>query len=84
MSVPIIGQIPDYAFGLIFVLPDTIEARAAVTDAVAKQRAKIAKGDIAVLSGNRYRAFSLEEFEALIFPSDQQVDEIEKKNIIMP
>ncbi len=84
-NVPIIGQVVDYAFGVILILPDTVEARAQLTDSVAKANARIAKGDVAIFRGKDFRSFTLEEFENLMFPpAADKVDEAEEKRILLP
>lgn len=85
-EVPILNQpLPDYLFGAILIIPHTTEHRAALTDSVAKGKARLMKGDIAIIKGDQVKAFTLEEFEALIWPeSPPAIDAQEPPRIIAP
>lgn len=85
-EVPILNQpLPDYLFGAILIIPHTDEHRAALTDSVAKGKARLLKGDIAIIKGDQVRAFTLEEFETLIWPeSPPAIDAQDSPRILTP
>lgn len=71
-NIPIVGQVADYVIGLPLVIPHQVADIAMLTDSVARATARKAKGDIAVICGDRYRMFSYEEFVRLIFDEPEQ------------
>lgn len=84
-EVPILKPIPDYLFGAILIIPHTTEHRAALTDSVAKAKARLLKGDIAIIKGDQVKAYTLEEFEALIWPEvPPTIDAQESPRILTP